>query len=257
MMARHGQPVAGIAQTLETTDTADELPATFPLRVAVQNVAIVTGVPHPATVGLLAMRAWPAVGVPVIVTPSRIKIGVVTVVAATVFGVVEPSAQGTAHVQPTRAETFRFATCVVEATMNGAVPVVTVEVIWPENVPVVAVKPPEKFGVPENVGEPVKVPAKLPPPLRMFGPLLVKPALKNVGPLNVDVDSQVFVPVQTLFDASRERFDDVMLSSVHKVTALGSVSRNLYADEPRKTSMRPDESATTGLVFGTIPAGSL
>jgi hypothetical protein len=200
---------------------------TSPLSVEFPNVTIALDVPHVAAVGLVAKITWPATGVPVIVTPSRIKTGVVTVVAATVFGVVEPSAQGTAHVQPTRAETFRFATCVVEATTNGAVPVETVEIIWPENVPVVAVKPPEKLGTPENVGEPVKVPAKLPPPFRIFGPLLVKPALKNVGPLNVDVDSQVFVPVQTLFEASSERFDDVMLSSVHKVTALGNVSRNL------------------------------
>lgn len=51
------------------------------------------------------------------------------VVNAPVFGVVPPIAPGTAIVAPFREEAFRFATFVVLAMDNGAVPVASEEVI--------------------------------------------------------------------------------------------------------------------------------
>jgi hypothetical protein len=44
-----------------------------------------------------------------------------------------PIAPGAAKVAPFREDAFRFATLVVEAITRGAVPVGTVDVIWPEN----------------------------------------------------------------------------------------------------------------------------
>ena len=59
---------------------------------------------------------------------------VVPVIAA---GVVPPNAPGDAIVAPFNEEALRFATFVVEATENGAVPVANELVIWPVKFPVV------------------------------------------------------------------------------------------------------------------------
>lgn len=45
-----------------------------------------------------------------------------------VFGVVEPIVPGATHVDPSRRDTLRLGTTVVEETVNGAVPVPTVEI---------------------------------------------------------------------------------------------------------------------------------
>ena len=88
----------------------------------------------------------------------NIKLVALSVVKTPLFGEVEPIIPGTSQVKPSNWLTFRLATRSFEATTNGGVEPVgaTVEVITPENVPVVALKPPAKFGVPENVGDPLK-----------------------------------------------------------------------------------------------------
>ena len=48
-----------------------------------------------------------------------------------VEGVVPPIAPGDANVAPPNVEQFKFGTLVVDAIVNGAVPVVSVEVITP------------------------------------------------------------------------------------------------------------------------------
>ena len=62
------------------------------------------------------------------------------VVKAPVLGVVLPIGPGEANVAPFRVAEFRFATFVVDATENGAVPVARVEVICP--VALIVVKAP-------------------------------------------------------------------------------------------------------------------
>src|SRR3981189_2840560 len=52
-----------------------------------------------------------------------------SVVNLPLFGVVIPIVLGISHVKPSSCEAFKFATCVVDATMKGGVPVTTVEVI--------------------------------------------------------------------------------------------------------------------------------
>jgi hypothetical protein len=80
-----------------------------------------------------------------------------SVVNAPVPAVVEPIAPGEAKVAPFKLEAFRLATFVVEATVKGAVPVVSVEVITPVaemvvNAPVLAVVAPTvPFKAPANL----------------------------------------------------------------------------------------------------------
>ena len=57
-------------------------------------------------------------------------------------GVVEPIAPGAAKVAPFKKLEFKFATTVVDATLNGAVPVACVEVITPLTAKLVAGVPP-------------------------------------------------------------------------------------------------------------------
>jgi len=56
------------------------------------------------------------------------------VVNAPVLAAVDPIALGEANVAPFKLEAFRFATLVVDATENGAVPVVIVDIICAEKV---------------------------------------------------------------------------------------------------------------------------
>jgi hypothetical protein len=65
--------------------------------------------------------------VPRVVLPFEVR-----VVKAPVPGVPEPMAPGAAKVAPFKEEALRLATLVVEAMVNGAVPVDTVEVMTPE-----------------------------------------------------------------------------------------------------------------------------
>ena len=78
-------------------------------------------------VPVVAMVTLEAPAVAKFVTPLELR-----VVKAPVPGVPEPIGPGAAKVAPFSEEAFRLATLVVEAITSGAVPVVTVEVIWPE-----------------------------------------------------------------------------------------------------------------------------
>ena len=49
---------------------------------------------------------------------------------APVFGVVEPIVPGTSQVKPSSCDTFKLATCVVEVTTSGGVPMAMVEISW-------------------------------------------------------------------------------------------------------------------------------
>ena len=78
--------------------------------------------------------------------PEKAVLAVI-VVPLIAAGVVPPIAPGTAIVAPFREEALRFATLVVEATVNGAVPVTNVLVTAPEaervvNAPVLGVVAP-------------------------------------------------------------------------------------------------------------------
>jgi hypothetical protein len=201
---------------------------------------------------------WVAIwGVP----PASVKLVAKSVVTDAVLGVVEPRGQGTAQSQPSSWSTFRLATLVVLAMTNGAVPVASVEVICPLKLPVVAANPPVKFGTPEKVGEPVKVPFKAPPPLSVFGPVEVKPELKETLELNVDVEFQVFVPVQMLFEPSREIFWLVTLSTLQIWTPIEFWRTNLYEEAPIQMLVpkggRPAESKMMGSGLGVRPLESV
>lgn len=67
------------------------------------------------------------VPVPIVEAPDEVK-----VVNAPVDGVPEPIAPGAAKVAPFKEEALRFATLVVDAITNGAVPVASVEVNCPD-----------------------------------------------------------------------------------------------------------------------------
>lgn len=79
----------------------------------------------------------PAVDRPTSVT----EVLAVTVVKVAAPAEPEPMVPGEAKVAPFKDEAFKLATLVVEAMTNGAVPVDTVDVIWPEAVTVVVPTP--------------------------------------------------------------------------------------------------------------------
>lgn len=137
-----------------------------------------------------------------------------SVVNAPSFGVVRPMCPGDSQLKPSRKLASRFGTIVELAITNGGVPVGKVLVICPLNVPVVALNPLLKFGVPLKIGEPDHVPDIEPPPPSAFGPSDVKPTLKFTGPLKLLVPCQVLVPVHVLLDDSSDADDGLMPSSV-------------------------------------------
>jgi hypothetical protein len=97
---------------------------------------------------------------------------------------------------------------------NGGVPMASVLVSCPERLKLARPTPPLKFGVPENVGEPEKVPANDPPRVRFAGPLAVRPTVNVAAPLKVELLFQTLAPVQVFARASREVNEDEMLSSL-------------------------------------------
>lgn len=137
---------------------------------------------------------------------------ITAVVAAMVLGVVEPSGQGMANVQPPIELAFRLGTLVVLLMTKGGVPVATVMVSWPESVALVPVRPPLKVGVPLNVGEPPNVPAIDPPVVMMDGPLDVKPLFIVTPLLKVVAALKVLVPDHVLFPAKIELADGLIPS---------------------------------------------
>lgn len=126
--------------------------------------------------GLVVVQEAPETEIPA----AKAKLVALSAVNAPVEGVPPPIAPGLAKVAPLKVEALRFATFVVEATENGAVPVASVLVIAPvaESVvkaPVDGVPPPTAPGA-ANVA-PLKLEA-----LR-FATLVVDAILKGAVPV--------------------------------------------------------------------------
>ena len=100
-----------------------------------------------------------------------------------------------------------------------------------------------------------------PPPLSVLGPVEVKPELKDTLELKVDVEFQVLVPVQMLFEPSREIFWLVTLSTDQIWTPIEFCSTNLYEEAPIQMLVPngglPAESKMMGSGLGVRPLESV